>query len=286
MAATTWDADRLQPQADGSARGYRLEGGEWVIEDPLPDGAFGAMGGLATSVRDFSKYVTAHLGAWPPRDDPELGPLRRSSMREMAQSWRSTAIEDDSGILAAGYGYGLKVEIHRRYGRMVGHSGGLPGFGSHAAWLPDHGVGLMVFANRTYAKARLAVGLALEELAGTGALVARRSPTSPDLIQAQQGLAQLYGQWDDRVAGEIVLETATLDRDDDRRWPDLAELSSRYGACVGLGPIEPTGALRGSWRMDCQRGSLQLTVMLGPTCPKIQFLSVKELVPPGGEPSA
>ena len=84
MASTTWDADHIAD--DRVARGYRLEDDAWVEEAPLADGALGTMGGLATSVRDYATYVALHLSAWPPRDDPDEGPLRRSSLREMQQS--------------------------------------------------------------------------------------------------------------------------------------------------------------------------------------------------------
>ena len=86
MSSTTWDADRIDD--DRVARGYRLEDDAWVEEAPLADGALGAMGGLATTVRDYARYVALHLAAWPPRDDPDDGPVRRSSLREMQSIWQ------------------------------------------------------------------------------------------------------------------------------------------------------------------------------------------------------
>ena len=86
MTSTT-----LQPASVPPGRltkGYRLEGDQWVEEPPLPDGAFGAMGGMLTSTRDLAKYVGFLMSAWPPRDDPDTGPVRRSSVREMQQVWR------------------------------------------------------------------------------------------------------------------------------------------------------------------------------------------------------
>ena len=41
------------------------------------------MGGLWTSSRDLAKYVAFLMSAFPPRDGPESGPIRRSSAREM-----------------------------------------------------------------------------------------------------------------------------------------------------------------------------------------------------------
>jgi len=97
------------------ALGYRWEDEQWKLEPQLADGAFGPMGGMLTSVSDLGAYVGALLGAWPPRDGAERGPIRRSSLREMQQVARSIApsVTRDSGgavrMSAGGYGYGLRV---------------------------------------------------------------------------------------------------------------------------------------------------------------------------------
>src|SRR6202043_2955562 len=53
-------------------------------EPPLPQGAFGSAGGLLTTTEDLGRYIAFHLQAWPARDDADLGPVRRSSVREMS----------------------------------------------------------------------------------------------------------------------------------------------------------------------------------------------------------
>jgi CubicO group peptidase (beta-lactamase class C family) len=76
------------PAAD-RAVGYRRQpDGAYLEEAPLPHGAFGSMGGLLTTAADLGKYVAFQLSAWPPRDDAEAGPVRRSSVREMNRLWR------------------------------------------------------------------------------------------------------------------------------------------------------------------------------------------------------
>ena len=74
--------------ADRLAHGYRWQDEAWIDEPPLPDGAFGPMGGMLTSTADLGRYVGFLMNAWPPRDDPETGPVRRASVREMQQVWR------------------------------------------------------------------------------------------------------------------------------------------------------------------------------------------------------
>ena len=83
MVSTTLHPSAVPP--DRLAHGYRWEDEQWKEERLLADGSFGAMGGLLTSVPDLARYVAVLMSAWPPRDGPETGPIRRSSMREMQQ---------------------------------------------------------------------------------------------------------------------------------------------------------------------------------------------------------
>lgn len=279
MADTTWDADRVPPEV--SAAGYRLEKGEWVIEPPLADGAFGAMGGIATSVKDLARYVAFHLAAWPPRSDDDDGPLRRSSLREMAQAHRagptyiSAQESEEQPFTFDGYGYGLVSATHPSYGRVVAHSGSLPGFASHMEWLPDHGVGVVALANRTYVPMKAAVREAINALASTGALLPRVVPPSEALLSAQNAILGLYEHWNPGAASDIMLDTYFLDLDDDRRGPDFERLRSAYGACLSVGTVQSMGALRGEWRMTCERGTFDVWVMLGPVLPsRVQFIKV------------
>ncbi|MEO7963828.1 MAG: serine hydrolase domain-containing protein, partial [Gemmatimonadaceae bacterium] len=98
------------------AHGYRLQDGKWLEEAQLPDGAFGSMGGMLTSIADLGRWVAFMLDAWPARDGAERGPVKRSSVREMQQVTRfngASAVRDaGTGALtlsAGGYGYGLGV---------------------------------------------------------------------------------------------------------------------------------------------------------------------------------
>jgi len=76
------------------------------------------------------------------------------------------------------YGYGLASVQDCNWGREVQHGGGLPGFGSHMRWLPDHGVGILVLANLTYADASVLTRAATTMLQNTGALKPRQATPS------------------------------------------------------------------------------------------------------------
>jgi CubicO group peptidase (beta-lactamase class C family) len=65
MKNTYWEYTKIP--AEKLALGYRWQNNQWVIEPLLQDGSYGAMGGLITTIEDFTKYMDLHLSAWPAR---------------------------------------------------------------------------------------------------------------------------------------------------------------------------------------------------------------------------
>ena len=274
------------------AHGYRWEDGTWKEEPPLPDGAFGPMGGLLTSIRDLSRYVAFHLAAWPPRDGAETGPVRRASVREMQQVWRpspaSVRRDAATGVLqlnAGGYGFGLRIWQSCELQHLVAHSGGLPGFGSHMRWLPQHGIGIIVFANLTYTSGAGVVDEALDLLVRTGGVRARPVKPSRALTEARENVSKLIAKWDDDLAGSIAADNLFLDEPMDRRRRAFDDLRSKYGACRPEDGFDVENALRGRWRMSCERGELQVSITLAPTMPpKVQVMEVRPVTPHSMQP--
>jgi CubicO group peptidase (beta-lactamase class C family) len=273
----------LSPQsvpANRLAHGYRWEDDQWKEEPQLPDGAFGAMGGMLTSLNDLGLYVGALLGAWPPRDGAETGPIRRSSLREMQQVWRpgATTVRRDaqgnSVLNTGGYGFGLRVSTSCLFGHIVAHSGGLPGFGSQMRWLPEYGVGIIAFGNRTYTGWGTPFDQALAILSQTGALAPRMAEPSPDLVKMRETVTRLVTGWDDDLAKTIAADNLFLDRSIDRRAKEVSALRERAGSCSassGFAYVE--NALRGQWIIPCEKGSVLASITLAPVLPvKVQYM--------------
>ena len=140
------------------ALGYRWEEDSWRLEPTLTHGAFGAMGGIQTSANDYARWVAYLLSAWPPRDEIDTGPVKRATVRELAQGSNFPQLLQRPGHTGSGacrqaatYGMGMWVAIDCDLGLTLRHGGGYPGYGSHVLLLPDHGVGIFALANRTYA---------------------------------------------------------------------------------------------------------------------------------------
>ncbi len=280
---------------DRLVRGYRREEGRWVLEPALADGAFGAMGGMLTSLEDLGRYVAYLASAWPPRDAPDTGPVRRASLREMQQVWRMrpAAVGHDAAGLtlsAGGYGYGLRVTQSCAFRHVVAHAGGLPGYGSLMLWLPEYGVGLVAMGNLTYTSWGPRFDAALEALRHTGGLVPRQPEPSPALTAASKAVAPLATRWDEALVRSLAADNLLLDEPLDRRRAAFEALYARHGACrMDEGRFEIENALRGVWFMPCERGAVRLALTLSPTIPPlVQHLSATSLdaVPAAGAVTA
>ncbi len=280
LSATTLDALAVPPGR--LTHGYRWEDERWKEEPPLPDGAFGAMGGMLTSLRDLSRYVAWMMDAWPARDGADAGPLRRASRREMQQVWRAgpaLARRTPSGALqltAGGYGYGLRISQSCEFGHIVAHSGGLPGFGSLMRWYPEYGLGVVAMGSLTYTSWATRFDAAVDALLRTGALRPRQPAPAPALTAMRAEVTRLIQQWDDGLADRIAANNLFLDRSRERRRDEIAALREKHGACRGDGALVAENALRGEWVMPCERGALRVAITLAPTVPpQLQHLAVR-----------
>jgi len=278
MMSSTFDVHAVAP--DRLATGYRFDADNWIAQPLLEDGAFGAMGGLFTTVPDFARYIAFLLAAFPPRDDAENGPIRRSSAREMQQAARSAYAmshrpmpDMPAIVMSYGYGYGLSAGVHSIFGYTVGHGGGLPGYGSYYRMLPDCGIGLVAFTNLTYAQAALPIDAALSALQRADNLQRRTLAVSAALQTTRAGLLDLYAQWDDAKAAALTTESFYQDMPIDKRRAQFEQLRADFGACLSATALEPENALRGYWTLHCERGQIEMFMTLAPTVPpRLQYL--------------
>lgn len=264
------------------AHGYRRQDGQWLEEPQLPDGSFGPMGGMLTSVSDLSKWVGFMLSAWPARDGAENPVLKRSSLREMQQVIRyngGSAVRDANGVpvlSAGGYGYGLGVRQTCAFNISVSHTGGLPGFGSLMRWLPEYGVGIVALGNLTYTGWGTVSQQAIDLMGKTGALQPRVPQAAPVLNERRDQVSRLVANWSEPLADSLAAMNLYLDESKPRRQAAIAKLVSDAGGnCRNEGELLPLNALRGSWRMRCTNGDLRVTITLAPVEPAtVQALDI------------
>ncbi len=280
MTSTTMEARDVP--ANRLAHGYRLQDGEWLEEAALPDGSFGAMGGMLTSSADLSRWVALMLDAWPPRDGAESPVLKRSSLREMQQIARfsgASASRNAAGMLslnAGGYAYGLRASANCLFGHVVSHSGGLPGFGSQMRWLPEYGVGIVALGNLTYTGWTGVLDQSFELLSKTGGLKPREAQPAQVLLAMQERVTRLVQNWQQPFADSIAAMNLFLDESGPRRAAAIEKMSNAVGGnCQPVGQLWAENALRGVWRMQCANGALSVGITLAPTEPaRVQQFTV------------
>ena len=265
------------------AHGYRRINGEWVEQPMLHTGIYGAMGGMITTIEDFAKYTAFQLAAWPSRSGREEGPLKRSSRREMQQPWVFNNLNSDfrypgGGVcpVVSSYGYGIRWAKDCKGKTMVGHTGGLPGFGSNWMILPDYGIGVICFANLTYANTSTINMMVLDTLVTLARLRPRLPAASPILEQRQKELVALLPDWAGASDSPIFAVNFWQDYFVDSLRAESRALFARVGKIVRVGPLRPENNLRGTFLLEGERGNLEVRFTLTPENPaKIQSFHIR-----------
>jgi CubicO group peptidase (beta-lactamase class C family) len=287
LGMTSSGFDVTAAPAERRALGYRWEDAAWKLEPTMAHGAFGAMGGLQTSANDYAKWVAFLLAAWPPRDGADAGPVRRGTIRELAQGSNFPGTRTrpgESGAnacrLAATYGMGFGAAQDCDMGLTLSHGGGYPGYGSHVLLLPDYGVGVFAFANRTYAGPSPPVWDAALRLLRAGVLKLRPTPVSASLAATYAAVGKAFAAGSIEPAGALLAENVLMDRDAAHRARDLAELKAKVGTCDTSAAIEATGAQSGRFTWTCERGKVSGRLLLAPTRePRIQSYTLSPAAP-------
>jgi CubicO group peptidase (beta-lactamase class C family) len=269
------------------ALGYRWQDDAWVAEPSLAHGAFGAMGGLQTSANDYTKWVSFLLSAWPARDGADMGPAKRATVRELAQGSnfpqarpRPGKTGADACRLAVTYGMGMWSALDCDLGLTLSHTGGYPGYGSHVLLLPDRGVAIFAFANRTYAGPARAVWDAAVALQQAGFFEDRAVMVSAALARAYRTVAAIYAAGDVAVAGDQLAMNFLMDRDAAGWGRDLAKLHAQVGDCDTTAPVTAQHALSGEFTWRCAHGRVKGSVLLAPTVPpRIQAIKLAPVEP-------
>lgn len=280
MKATRWEFSEVPPAR--LALGYRWQHNAWQLEPLERDGAYGAMGGLITTAEDFTRYVAFHLSAWPPRDDADTGPVRRSTVREMHTPTQPIGVNATAKTLAGepnpsanGYGFGLSSSIDSKGVANSRHSGGLPGFGSEYRFFPDYGFGVFSFANVTYAGTGAANTKVATLLLEKAKLPPRSLPVSKILEQRKQQIATLLADsvWPETLAAEIVAENFFPDRARADWIVQTRTTLAKAGRIHSVGELKPLNQLRGTFPLVGENGRVDVFFTLTPeTSPKVQEL--------------
>lgn len=272
MTDTFWEIDEV-PEKE-LAIGYRWENGQWELEPMLHDGVFGAMGGLVTSIEDFSKYVSLHLSAWPPRSGKENGPIRRSSLREMQTPQYPRLNATGDCAIMSGYGFGLGISQNCEGTKWVTHGGALPGFGSNYRFFPEFGIGIMAFCNLTYTTPWPLAEIE-DLLYEKGIMKPRQIPVSDILEKRKNPLVILIQTGNKDLEASILAENFFLDQSKASRYAEYKTILSQAGEIRNVTSLKPSNQLRGSFTLEGENGDVDIFFTLTPEHnPKVQQLEL------------
>jgi CubicO group peptidase (beta-lactamase class C family) len=293
--------DEHVPATGGVATGYRRTGdGSWSALPFSGPGGFSPIGGLFSTAEDLSRWAGWFSSAFPPASaapasdgaagvdgaDRADDVLSRASRREMQQLCRAIQPAADTADTATrGYGFGLSVTLHPRFGALVSHSGGYPGFSSHMRWHPESGLAVVAFENATYADVAAPAAEALDLL-----LEGFHRPVPavwPETAAARTLVERML-----RDGAEPPADRFTENVPLDAPWPERrhaidAALSEVGPLLPEVGPLDQVLLRVGSpahivWRVPAERGELECEVSLHPLDPPlIQALRVR-VRPPAG----
>ena len=289
MESTTFSQEGVP--AARLASGYVRREGNFVQEGADAPGAMAAIGGLSSTVRDLSRWISGFLDAFPARDDPDDNhPLARSTRREMQQVHRMSPTlvhahgpDESPRVEAGGYGLGLFVRVDPDTGTRIGHPGGLPGFGSHMAWHPATGLGVIALANARYAPVEPVVDELLTDLLASGAVRVRRPSFRPAALPLTALVDRLIIDWDDDLADEIFGSNMDLDVPRDERRREIAGIIEQVGSLSrdATRPMSSRSPTEATWWLRGDRGWARVFIALTPEAsPRLQELTIQAIGDP------
>lgn len=273
MNNTYWDYTKVPDNQ--LVRGYRWLR-EQYIEQPFEgDGAYGIMGGMLTTIEDFAKYMAFHQKAYQVTA-PNSPILKKSSLKEMHFPANFNSMSN-RGFTGSGepcnnvsfYGYGLRIDQNCNQIRSIGHSGGLPGFGSDWKIVPQYGIGIVTFTNGTYGSAALMNNQMIPFIIEKAGISPIPFPVSPILKQRQNELVKLLPSWENAEKTGIFAENFFMDYFPDLLKAEAEGIFEKAGKIVKVNEIVPENALRGKFLIECEKGKVEVSFTMSPENPPL-----------------
>ncbi|APR85909.1 Beta-lactamase class C and other penicillin binding protein [Minicystis rosea] len=270
MTSSVWDrgdvpAGHLAAAYAKGPLGAPVATPHWLL------GAEEGAGGLYSSVRDMARYLAFQLAAYPPRNAADDGPIRRSSVREghFNALWDALHIrlnqtpQKGESLLDAGayrYGYGWVAQQTCELDQLVWHNGGIDGYRTDVAFLPEHGVGVIALINLAGASPEAVVQRMLTELRRTGGLSKRSPAIAPAFEPVMQKLLAVYNGWDEPTYHAMLTSGRPVTTSEEK--DELEGYKKLHGTCKSYVPLVVRGRRSAVFKMDCERGTFEMDVAL------------------------
>lgn len=300
---STWFDNRAPEEGFRRAVGYSLNtDGDWVGFPPAVSDAMAAAGGMQSTINDLSIWVRFLAAATQPASTPasdDDAVVSRDSRRELQRIHQvdipSLQARPDGSwkFVTGGYALGLFVREDLHRGRIVTHSGGLPGFILNMVWHAGSGKGIVVFTNSHRSNP-----VALSEDALFRALAFDDAPARtvqpwPETHRLMSAADELIRSWDDGTAAAIFADNIDFDRPLPQRRAAIDELIAQVGPLLrDRGAPEVVSAATPAditWSIPAERGELICMIHLTPVRPaqiqEFEVIAVERSVPRAARPT-
>jgi CubicO group peptidase (beta-lactamase class C family) len=168
---------------------------------------------------------------------------------------------------AYAYGLGWTKDCEGR--ESIAHSGGLPGFGSNWRILPEYGLGVILFANVTYAPTTPPNYAVLDTLIRLAQLQPRQLPASVILTQRRDELVKLLPDFNNAAASGIFAENFFADYFPDTMKKDAGDAFAKAGKILKVNAVVPENQLRGYFIMEGEKANIRVSFTLTPENPAL-----------------
>jgi CubicO group peptidase (beta-lactamase class C family) len=255
MTSTVWDDANVPPGR--LALGHRRTGDKLVASPrQWKLGALSPSGGLYSTVEDLAKLAAFELSAWPPRDAPDAGPLRRKTLRESqltfgpARTGRAT------------FGVGWVIYEEPGVGYTLFHNGATPDY-SATMWLtPRRQIGVVAMAGS--GDFGLLDQLGLEVLGTLASAVPEPTrPIGPPVAAALERLLKLLDRADEAGVKAAFSERFLKAVPAASVIATLQAIHNDVGGCRATEPITVRSDTEAVVRVSCEKGALQLSIAVG-----------------------
>lgn len=149
------------------------------------------------------------------------------------------------------YGLGWVKDCDGR--TIIFHSGGLPGFGSQWRIMPEYGIGVVAFANRTYSPFSTVNLRVLDTLIKLADLKPSQLPPSAILEKRKNELVKLLPDWNNAEQTGIFAENFFPDYPIDTLKKQARDLYTKAGKIIAIKEMKPENQLRGSFILQGER---------------------------------
>lgn len=147
----------------------------------------------------------------------------------------------------------------------MAHSGGLPGFGSNWVMMPDHGIAVFAFDNRTYAGTSAVTLAVLDSLVSGAGLDARALSPSPVLANRIERPVAYLPSWEGAEADTALFaDSFFMDERVGGLRDRFTELFAEAGSITEIGELRPWNRLRGIVRLHGTLRDVEVAFTLSP----------------------